>query len=134
MTDVEAVLWTYLDGVSTLGSLLGRFEGGKCLYASTLLPAGYTPDSHGSAILFQVRGGDHSWSSKQLAPSWQFRCYGATEADARMVALELFDAVNDQRGTGIKWCRAEGLPQIVIESEAGWPYGLLFARFWMDNP
>ena len=134
MTDLEAVLYTYLASVTALTATLGTFEGSKCLYASNDLPEGYTPQEHGSACIFKIRGGEESFSSKQLAPSVQFRCYAESEAKARTVVYALFDAVNDHRAAGIKWCRAETLPQIIIEPDVGWPYGLLYSRFWMDNP
>jgi hypothetical protein len=133
MTDLEAVLYTYLASVTALTATLGTFEGGACLYASNDLPEGYTPD-HGPAILFKVRGGEQSFSSKQLAPSVQFQCFASTESKARTVAYALFDAVNDHQAAGIKWCRVEVLPQIVVEPSVGWPYGLLYAQLWMDNP
>lgn len=134
MTDLEAVLYTYLSGVTALTATLGTFEGGKCLYASNDLPEGYTPNEHGSACLFKVRGGSLSFSSKQLAPSVQFQCFATSEANARTVAGVLFNAVNDCRAAGIKYCRVETLPTIIIEPSVGWPYGLLYAQFWMDNP
>jgi hypothetical protein len=134
MTDLEAVLYSYFASVTALTSTLGTFEGGTCLYASNDLPEGYRAPEHGPAVLFKVRGGDQSFSSKQLAPSVQFQCFASTEAKARTVVYAVFEAVNDQRAAGIKWCRVETLPQIVIEPSVGWPYGLLYAQFWMDNP
>ena len=128
MTDVEAVLRAYLVTVTALTALVGQR-----VYASVDLPAGYTPVGNGSALLFGVRGGDQAYSSHQLQPSVQFRCYAETEAKARLVAQALYDALNDQHAAGIKYARMETLPQLLREPEVDWPYCLGFFRVWMDN-
>jgi len=128
MTDVEAVIRAYLVTVTALTTLVGQR-----VYASVDLPAGYTPAGDGSAILFGVRGGDQAYSSRQLHPSVQFRCYAETEAKARSVAEALYDALNDAHGLGFRYARMETLPQLLREPEVDWPYCLCFFRVWLDN-
>ena len=128
MTDIEAVVRAYLATVAGITALTGAR-----IYAGVDLPAGYTP-SAGSALIFSIRGGGQDFSSHVLAPSMQFRAYGATEAAARALDQALYAGLNDVKAGSINWARCEVLGQIVREPETGWAYVISFYRVLMTNP
>lgn len=101
---------------------------GERIFASTDLPTGYTPDA-GAAVLFSARGGQGpDESGLILWPSYQFRSYAATEAQAREVDHAVFRALNFRRSERIKMARLDVYPQVLRqqEPEPAWPFVLSY--------
>lgn len=128
MIDSDAVVVAVLSHDANLAHLAGTR-----IYASADLPPGYTPEQ-GPAILLSARGGVQDFSSKVLTPSYQFRLYAATEAQARAMSDALYHALNDESGATFKWARLETLPVLLRDDVTGWPYALAFYQFWIGNP
>lgn len=126
MRDTDAVLTSYLLGTTSLASAVHNR-----IYAAQNLPSGTEPP----AILFKARSGSIDYSGKMLSPSFQFRCYGSTEKEARSIASLLYNALNDSRGNGIHWGWLEPgtYPVLLSEPESNWPYILIYFRMHFHN-
>ena len=131
MTDADLAIRAILMGYTGLTSLVGNR-----VYASTDLPAGYTPDD-GPAVLFNVRGGQGPDESGLITwPSYQFRSYAATEAEAREVDRAVYGALNFTSSNRVKMARLDVYPQLLRqpEPEPQWPFVLSFYRAIIANP
>jgi len=127
MTDVEAIIRSWLAAIAAITALTGQR-----IYADTELPPTYAP-ADGPAILLIRRGGGQDESGHVLRPSIQFRCYGETTVLARQLDRTLFDGINDQRYGSIKWSRCEVQGQLVRDPATGWPYVISFYTFHVGN-
>jgi len=107
---------------------------GTRVYIARSLPAGYKV-ADGAALLAMVRGGGQAYSSQMYWPSVQFRCYAATEGEARAAGRALYDALNDTQARGVAWMRMEEgtLPVLMNEPGTNWPYMLAFFTVAMQN-
>jgi hypothetical protein len=123
MIDVHLKILAYLESVSAVTDLA---TGG--IYAARDVPPETYLLSDGSALVFRVRGGDEDYGGAILTPSVQFKCYGATEADAD----SLYRAVNDAlHGVGlfngdILQGEREAQGQPLEEPDTRWPYVLAY--------
>ena len=127
MIDIDATVHAFLVAQQPLTALTQAR-----IYASLDLPAGYGVDT-GPALLFSVRGGVLDYSSKVLSPSYQFRCYAGTQAQARALSQALFDVLNDKASGKIKFARLENIPTLLRDPAVSWPFMLAFYRITIGN-
>lgn len=127
MVDTDAALTTFLLARPGLTAVANRR-----IYASLYLPKGYKPDD-GPALLYSARGGGQDYSSLVLSPSYQFRSFGPTQAEARRLDRALYDELNDAQCYPIKIARLETIGQLFEEPDTGWPFVLSFYRINFSN-
>lgn len=131
MIDAEAEIRLFLAGQAVLTALVG-----SRIYAATDTPVvGYKPHD-GPAICFKVRGGQvETEQDVLLAPSVQFKCYGKDEATANACYQTLFDVLNQGRGGTMRYALAEGLGQLLQDTEQDkeWWFKLVYFTCWLDN-
>lgn len=127
MVDTDAALTTFLLAQASLTAVAGRR-----IHASLYLPKGYAPED-GPALLFNARGGGQDYSNLVLSPSYQFRSFGLTQAEARRLDRALYDALNDAQCYPIKIARLETIGQLFEEPDTGWPFVLSFYRINFSN-
>lgn len=127
MIDADAEVRRYLAGIPALAAWFG-----KRIYAAVNLPMGYKIED-GPALLFAMRGGTQDYSSRVIRPSYQFRLYAGTEADARKSAALLYDNLNDKSSGAIKMARLEVLPTLLRDQETDWPFMLAFYQLQIAN-
>jgi hypothetical protein len=127
MRDIDSALTAFLLAQPGLTAVAGQR-----IHASLYLPKGYKPDD-GPAMIFNPRGGGQDYSSLVLSPSYQFRSFGLTQAEARRLDLALYDALNDAQCFPIKMARMESIGQLFQEPDTGWPFVLTFYRIDFSN-
>ena len=131
MIDAEAEIREFLVADATLATVMDTR-----IYAGTDVPAvGYTPAA-GPCICFKVRGGSITTQQRDLlSASVQFKCYGATEIEANECSRALFDALDQGRGGTMRWAYAEGLGQLLQDSERdkNWWFVLMFYTCILDD-
>lgn len=131
MIDVAAATRTYLLSKPAITAVFGTR-----IYAETDYPeVDYTP-SDGPALCFKSRGG--SMDTEQdviLTPSMQFKCFGIDEETANEGYRALFDALNGDQGSTVRWSRCEVLGQVLRETaeRTEWIYVLTFFRLGISN-
>jgi len=129
--DVEAEILKFLARIIPLMAVVGTR-----IYAGTDVPAvGYKP-SDGPCICFKVRGGRFETEQRDLiAPSVQFKCYGATELEANRCYRTLHDVLDLGRGATMRYALAEGPGQLLQDQERdkAWWFTLVFYTMWMDD-
>jgi hypothetical protein len=96
-------------------------------------PPGYTPGI-GGAITFKRRGGAPDYSGALVVPSYQFKCYAATEADANQVYRALYDALQEGKSADIKFAVLETVGETLREPDSQWIYVLCFFTILVANP
>lgn len=127
MRDTDAALTQFLLSQPSLTTVAGRR-----IHASMSWPKGYAPEQ-GPLLLFNVRGGGQDYTSLVLQPSYQFRSFGLTEAEARRLDRALYDALNDAQCFPIKMARLESIGQLFEEPDTRWPFVLSFYRIAFSN-
>lgn len=127
MRDTDAALTAFLLAQPGLTAITGRR-----IHASLYWPKGYTPDQ-GPLLLFNPRGGGQDYSSLVLSPSYQFRSFAATQAEARRLDRALYDNLNDKQCYPIKMARLETIGQLFLEQDTGWPFVLSFYQISFSN-
>jgi hypothetical protein len=127
MRDTDAALTAFLLARPGLTAVAGQR-----IHASLYLPKGYKPDD-GPALIFNPRGGGQDYSRLVLSPSYQFRSFGLTQAEARRLDRALYDALNDAQCYPIKMARMESIGQLFQEPDTGWPFVLTFYRIDFCN-
>lgn len=131
MIDVAATLSTLLLADAGLAALVGtRIWGG------TDVPIrGYTP-ADGAAVVFRRRGGTTLGEQRTalVAPSIQFKIYGATDLAADAAYRALFDFLDT---SPLPWplraATAESLGVPLEEPVTGWPFILTFYQLTFAN-
>jgi len=127
MIDVLAVIRAHLLANAALVALVE-----SRIYAGVSLPPGYDP-ADGPAILFNTRGGVDEYSRATTRPSVQYRSYGATAAACVQVDRALYDALQDNTGTGVRTSIRETYPQLLEEpgTQPAWLYVLSGYDHWL---
>jgi len=120
--DPHAKLLTLLEADSDLVTLCGsRIYAGR-----NVPPRGYTPGD-GSALTFRVRGGPgFDQEDAILTPSFQFKCYGATELAAMTCYRALVDALHNGSSANVLRGIQESVGQLLEEPSTEWPFVLCF--------
>ena len=122
MIDPNAKVLALLEADTTLVALVG-----SRIYAGRDVPReGYNPDD-GSAICFRVRGGmGFDLEDAILTPSFQFKCYGASEIAAMTCYRTLVDALHNGHSADVLRGIQESVGQILEEPGTEWPFVLAF--------
>lgn len=101
------------------------------IYIATDPPAGYDPNPQagkvattGPAVLLTDRGGKPNSTSIIVDPTYQARCYAATEPGARALDALLFAALHDQSYGRIRVARCNVTGQHTQDPETGWHFYL----------
>lgn len=95
LVDHDQTLYSYLASCTALmAAISNRLYGG-----SLQLPAGVTQAQ--KLLLFACDGGPGDPDIPMKVNRFQFYCYGATPAEARMVFRELFDALHRKGRTDV---------------------------------
>ena len=131
MIDVEAEIRAFLVGQAALTALVGAR-----IYAGTDVPAVDYQPSVGPCICFKVRGGRFETEQRGLiAPSVQFKCYGATELEANGCYRTLHDVLDLGRGATMRYALAEGPGQLLQDQERDkdWWFTLVFYTMLLDD-
>jgi hypothetical protein len=120
--DPNAKVLTLLEANTALVTLCGsRIYAGR-----DVPPPGYNP-ADGSAITFRVRGGPgFTLENPTLVPSFQFKCYGATELAATTCYRTLVDALHDGYSADVLRGIQESVGQLLEEPGTEWPFVLVF--------
>ncbi len=124
MVDPNALLLAYLEAHAQL-------SGVQIVAARNDPPPNWNP-STGQLVLFKMRGGKGTYEDERLIPSFQFKCYGSTEANAFACYKKVRNALHHQAGGNLKWGEEENLGQPLYE-EVGWPFVLSFFRATLVN-
>lgn len=101
-------------------------------------PPEYQP-SEGGCICFRRRGGTMDEEAAVLAPSYQFKVYGAElqtespEASAERIDRVLFDVFNFAGSHLIRGAVQETMGQPLREPDTQWAYMLTFYRVQVIN-
>lgn len=124
MVDVHDVIRDYLLTQSALTAQVGAR-----IYAGRDVPPKAYQLSDGACVTFRVRGGNEDYEGALARPSVQFKCYGASEYQAGVVAQLLDDALHEGRDTSVLYAQREMLPQPLEEPNTEWRYALVFYQF-----
>lgn len=103
------------------------------IYAEREMPPPEYQPGDGWAFCFKRRGGGQDYEAVVLSPSYQFKCYGATEMEANQAYRALFDALNGAGSYLIKAAEQEAQGQTLYEPKTGWPYVLAFYKLMFLN-
>ena len=127
MIDVNAKVLTLLEANVALVTLCG-----SRIYAGRDVPReGYNPGD-GSAITFRVRGGPgFDEEDAILTPSFQFKCYGASEIAAQTCYRALVDALHNGYTADVQRGIQESVGQLLEEPGTEWPFVLVFFTVWI---
>ena len=122
MIDPNAKVLALLEADTTLVALVG-----SRIYAGRDVPReGYNP-ADGSAITFRVRGGlGFDLEDATLTPSFQFKCYGASEIAAMTCYRVLVDALHNGYSADVLRGVQESVGQLLEEPGTEWPFVLAF--------
>lgn len=125
MTDVHAALLAWLEA-DLPGFLV--YPGGE------FPPPGITP-ADGPVVTFKTRGGLPSYEGEHLQPSFQFKIYGQSEADAwanYSAVHDVLDLGRDPAGV-VVWAETEVLGQPLREPDTEWPFVLAYYQAMIRN-
>jgi hypothetical protein len=127
MIDPNAKVLTLLEANAPLVVLCGnRIYAGR-----DVPPPGYKP-ADGSAITFRIRGGPgFDEEDALLTPSFQFKCYGASEIAAQTCYRALVDALHNGYTVDVLRGIQESVGQLLEEPGTEWPFVLVFFTVWI---
>jgi hypothetical protein len=101
------------------------------IYIASDPPAGYNPNPQagkaattGPCVLLTDRGGRPNATSIIVDPTYQARCYAATEPEAHALDALLLTALHDQRCGRIISARCNVTGQHTQDPETGWNFFL----------
>ena len=125
MIDTSEALRDYLLTVPALAA--ARF------YAERDTPPPNYKPADGWAFCFKRRGGGQHYEGVILEPSYQFKCYGATELAANQAYRALYDALDGMAEYLLQAAEMETQGQTLYEPKTNWPYVLVFFKFSVLN-
>lgn len=122
MIDALLVVRRHILSYNNLATL---FTGG--IVSGPDLPEGYSV-LRGPSLVINTRGGNLGYHNDTLQASLQLRIFAETFDLSIRSAGDLFDAINDSRGLGIKWLRLEEgtIPTSLTDPLTGWPFVMMF--------
>lgn len=97
----------------------------------TMPPAGYTP-ALGAGIAFAIRGGNTLYEEVHN-PRVQFKCYGTSPQNARVLWGLLRDRLHEAKTGDFKMALCQDVGTVLQEPETTppWHFALTFYRFWV---
>ena len=106
---------------------------GSRIYAERVVPPTDYQPSDGPCLCFKRRGGPIDYTGEVLAPSFQFKCYGATEYDANGLYRALYDALNYPQDARVKAAEIEAQGEVLEEPDTDWIFVLCFYSVMIFN-